>query len=432
MDSLAPRDGRRYPRPMTTPHAPARWWNRDTTPGYVLLAATALSFLLHNSGAGEGFRTLLNTDVDFSFAGYDAHYTVVKLVKDALMAVFFLFVGLELKRECIEGPFRNLREAALPALGALGGMIAPAMIYLLVAVHLHPQADPEYARGWAIPTATDIAFAIGVLSLLGNRVPGGVRLFLLALAIADDLGAILVIALFYSGEIAVTPLAVSGAIFVALMALNWLKVKALWPYLLGGLALWLAMAKTGVSPTLAGVLTAIAVPMRRPDGGSPLVDLEHALKLPVQLGIMPVFALAVAGVTLAGESLAAVAHPVTLAIAAGLVIGKPLGIVSLTWLGGKLLKQPTPAGVAQMTGVAMIAGVGFTMSLFVGALAFPTHPELAASVRFGVLGGSTIAAVAGLWFLSAVLQRGPAPDPHTELSDEEDLAESRGVIEDID
>lgn len=416
---------------MPSKHAP-RWWDRDTTPGYVLLAATALSFLLQNSGAGDAFRTLLKTSVDISFAGYEAHYTVVKLVKDALMAVFFLYVGLELKRECIEGPFRNLREAALPAMGALGGMVAPALIYLLVAVGLHPEAHGEFARGWAIPSATDIAFAVGVLSLLGNRVPGGLRLFLLALAIADDLGAILVIALFYSGDIAVTPLAISGAIFVALLAMNWLRVKALWPYILGAVTLWFAMAKTGVSPTLAGVLAAIAIPMRRPDGGSPLVDLEHALKLPVQLGVMPIFALAVAGVNLAGERLDAVLSPVTLGIAAGLVVGKPVGIVTLTWLGSKALRQPTPASVPQMIGVAMIAGIGFTMSLFVGALAFPTHPELEAAVRFGVLGGSTIAAVLGLLFLSSVLPKHAAVDPNTPLSREEEIAEKRGVIEDID
>lgn len=409
----------------------SRWWDRDTTPGYILLAATALSFLLQNSGAGDAFRAFLKTDVDINVAGYAAQYTVVKLVKDALMAMFFLFVGLELKRECIEGPFRNLREAALPAMGALGGMVAPALIYLLVVLHLHPAADHEFARGWAIPSATDIAFAVGVLSLLGNRVPGGLRLFLLALAIADDLGAIIVIALFYSGDIAMTPLAISGAIFLALMAMNWLRVKALWPYLIGAVALWFAMAKTGVSPTLAGVLAAVAVPMRRPDGGSPLVDLEHALKLPVQLGIMPIFALAVAGVNLAGESLAGVFHPVTLGIAAGLVIGKPLGIVTLTWLAGKALKQPTPASIAQMTGVAMIAGIGFTMSLFVGALAFPTHPELEASVRFGVLGGSTIAAIAGLAFLASVLPK-RAAHSGSSLSVQEEIAEERGVLEDKD
>jgi NhaA family Na+:H+ antiporter len=417
---------------MASSHASNRWWHRDTTPGYILLAATALSFVLQNSGAGDAFRAFLKTDVDINVAGYSAHYTVVKLVKDALMAVFFLYVGLELKRECIEGPFRNLREAALPAMGAVGGMAAPALIYLLVATQLHPDADSEFVRGWAIPSATDIAFAIGVLSLLGNRVPGGLRLFLLALAIADDLGAILIIALFYSGDIAMGPLAISGAIFLALMAMNWIKVKTLWPYILGAIALWFAMAKTGVSPTLAGVLAAVAVPMRRPDGGSPLVDLEHALKLPVQLGIMPVFALAVAGVNLAGESLAGVFHPVTLGIAAGLVLGKPLGIVTLTWIAGKLLKQPTPASVPQMAGVAMIAGIGFTMSLFVGALAFPTHPELEASVRFGVLGGSTLAAIAGLLVLSASLQKGPARDPGSALSKDEELAEERGVIEDKD
>ncbi|MBL8560477.1 MAG: Na+/H+ antiporter NhaA [Hyphomonadaceae bacterium] len=413
-------------------YASNKWWHRDTTPGYILLAATALSFLLQNSGAGDAFRAFLKTDVDINVAGYSAHYTVVKLVKDALMAVFFLYVGLELKRECIEGPFRNLREAALPAMGAVGGMLAPAALYILVALHLHPEGDAEYLRGWAIPSATDIAFAVGVLSLLGNRVPGGLRLFLLALAIADDLGAILIIALFYSGDIAMGPLAISGAIFAAMMAMNWIKVKALWPYIIGAIALWFAMAKTGVSPTLAGVLAALAVPMRRPDGGSPLVDLEHALKLPVQLGIMPVFALAVAGVNLAGESLAGVFHPVTLGIAAGLVIGKPLGIVTLTWLAGKLLKQPTPATILQMAGVAMIAGIGFTMSLFVGALAFPTHPELEAYVRFGVLGGSTLAAIGGLLLLSSVLPKHEAKDPNTPLSFEEEVAEERGVLENKD
>ena len=261
---------------------PPKWYARDATPGYILLGATALSFLLNNSFAGEGFRALLGASIDIRLGDFLAHTTVAKFIKDALMAVFFLYVGLELKRECIEGPFRNPREAALPALGALGGMLAPALIYLAIAAHLHPAASGEFVRGWAIPTATDIAFAIGVLSLLGARVPSGLRLFLLALAIADDLGAILVIALFYSGDVAIVPLAIAAALSGALLAMNRAGVTRLWPYCAAGLALWIAMAGTGVSPTLAGVLTAIAVPMRRPGGGSPLVDAEHALKLPVQ------------------------------------------------------------------------------------------------------------------------------------------------------
>ena len=412
---------------------PPKWYARDATPGYILLGATALSFLLNNSFAGEGFRALLGASIDIRLGDFLAHTTVAKFIKDALMAVFFLYVGLELKRECIEGPFRNPREAALPALGALGGMLAPALIYLAIAAHLHPAASGEFVRGWAIPTATDIAFAIGVLSLLGARVPSGLRLFLLALAIADDLGAILVIALFYSGDVAMVPLAIAAALSGALLAMNRAGVTRLWPYCAAGLALWIAMAGTGVSPTLAGVLTAIAVPMRRPGGGSPLVDAEHALKLPVQLGVMPIFALAVAGVAIEGQGVAAaLAHPVTMGIAFGLLLGKPLGIVALTWIGSKLLRRKMPGATAQLLGVALVAGIGFTMSLFVGALAFPAHPELAAPVRFGVLGGSLLSAATGLLLLNIVLPRGHAPDPHTALSMEEDIAEARGVLEDQD
>lgn len=409
---------------MSQTPARAPWHERDAAPGYMLLGATALSFLFNNSFAGEAFRALLNTELV-------AHMTLAKFVKNALMAVFFLYVGLELKRECIEGPFRNPREAALPALGALGGMIAPALVYLAVAAHLHPAAQADYARGWAIPTATDIAFAVGVLSLLGPRVPRGLRLFLLALAIADDLGAILVIALFYSGAPSALPLLLAGFVFAGQMLMNRIGVVSLWQYAASGLLLWIAMANSGVSPTLAGVLTALAVPMRRPDGGSPLVDAEHMLKKPVQFGVMPLFALAVAGVAVEGEGLtAALAHPVALGVGFGLLLGKPVGIVSFTLLGARLLRQTAPGGFPQLVGLALFAGIGFTMSLFVGALAFPTHPDLAAPVRFGVLGGSLMATTVGLLWLNAVLPRGPAPDPHTALSAEEDLAEARGVLED--
>jgi NhaA family Na+:H+ antiporter len=405
-----------------------RWWERDVAPGALLLGATALSFAVHNSGAGDAFRAFLKMEIGASGAAI----TPAHFAKDVLMAVFFLHVGLELKRERIEGPFRNAREAALPMLGALGGMLAPALLYLGVATAWHPDGDGSYARGWAIPTATDIAFAVGALSLLGARVPSGLRLFLLALAIADDLGAILVIAVFYTGAIEPAPMLGALALFVALMAANRASVTRLWPYMAMGVLLWFALAGAGVSPTLAGVLVAVAVPMRRADGTSPLIETEHALKTPVQCLVMPLFALSVAGVPVGADFAAALAHPVAVATIAGLVLGKPLGILLFVGAGVRMLGQRAPCSWPQLAGVGLLAGIGFTMSLFVGALAFPDHPELAAPVRFGVLGGSLLSVTVGLLWLNAVLQRGPAPDPRTPLSEEEELAEERGVLEDRD
>lgn len=409
----------------------ATWWERDTTPGYALLVATLISFALSNSALTPVWKSLLAAPVDIALPGYLHASTVKGMIKDALMAVFFLFVGLELKRECIEGPFRNAREAALPALGALGGMIAPALVFVVVATLWAPGADETYMRGWAIPTATDIAFAVGVLSLLGARVPAGLRLFLLALAIVDDLGAILVIAFFYSGDLNTVALALSAVLTLALFLLNWRGVRALAPYWLLGLLLWAAMAKTGVSPTLAGVLVALAIPMRRPDGRSPLVAAEHALKPYVQLGIMPLFALASSGVTLAGLGVGDLFHPIALGIAAGLAIGKPLGVFVLAWAGARLLGQPLPAQPAAMLGVSALAGIGFTMSLFVGALAFPEE-ALQTPVRFGVLGGSLLSTLLGLALLHVSLRdRASAPESSA-LANAEDTAEAEGVLEQKD
>jgi NhaA family Na+:H+ antiporter len=363
----------------------------------------------------ETFDHLLHTPLPlFDLKGW---------VKQGLMAIFFLYVGLELKREMIEGPFRNPKEAMLPAFAAVGGMAAPALLYLVFA--------PTFPRGWAIPTATDIAFAVGVLSLLGGRIPGGLRLFLLALAIVDDLGAILVIALFCASELAAAPLAWSAVIFLGLVAMTRYGVKPLWPYLMGGAALWAAMAGSGLSPTLAGVLTAAAVPMRRPGENSPLVKLEHALRLPVQLGIMPIFALAMAGAHV-GDASAALSHPVTHAIAAGLVLGKPLGICAGAWLAAMLLKAPLPATPLGLLGASCIAGIGFTMSLFVGSLAFGGgHPEIDAAVRVGVLGGSLVSAGLGLLVLATTYQKRSA-ESQSPLAKEERIAERRGVFEDGD
>lgn len=404
------------------------WWERDTAPGFVLLAATLLSFLLLNGPVGDTFHHLLEDQIAGLAIGLGeaAHPLNLHLViNDALMVIFFLYVGLELKRETVEGPFKNPREAALPMAGALGGMAAPALIY--VAVNL---THPEYLRGWAIPAATDIAFALGVMSLLGPRVPGGLRLFLLALAIIDDLGAIVVIALFYSTHL--TGWAIGGAAltFLVMLMMNRSGVRNLSLYWLAGLVLWGFMLVSGVHATIAGVLTAMAVPMRDQSGASPLVAAEHALKPWVQFAIMPIFALANAGVVLHGAGYDALLHPVALGIAAGLVFGKPIGITLATLIASVALRQRMPGTLLQMIGMAMLAGIGFTMSLFIGTLAFGSG-DLATPVRFGVLGGSLISALAGLaalWWCC----RNLSPGDHDTLGPEEDQAEERGVIEDID
>ncbi|HVK80755.1 MAG TPA: Na+/H+ antiporter NhaA [Verrucomicrobiae bacterium] len=405
----------------------ASWWDKDTTPGYILIAATILSFVLLNGPTGDAFHHLLEDQIAGLSVGFGAAAHALNLhliINDALMVIFFLYVGLELKRETVEGPFKNPREAALPMAGAIGGMAAPALIY--VAINL---AYPEYLRGWAIPAATDIAFALGVMSLLGPRVPGGLRLFLLALAIIDDLGAIIVIALFYSTYLVGWALGGAALTFVIMLMMNRGGVTNLLLYWAIGLVLWGFMLLSGVHATIAGVLTALAIPMRDQAGGSPLIKAEHALKRWVQFAIMPIFAIANAGVVLNGAGLDTLLHPIALGIAAGLVLGKPLGITLATYLAATVLKQRTPARLAQMIGMAMLAGIGFTMSLFVGNLAFGAG-DLATPVRFGVLGGSLASALLGLlvlWFFTRGASR-----HHATLTPEEDLAEARGVIEDID
>lgn len=409
--------------------ANAPWWQRDTTPGFLLIGAAVISFILSNGPWANDWQAFLKVPLQASVLGYDYDSYVRGFVKDGLMALFFFYVGLELKRECIEGPFRNPREAALPALGALGGMAAPALIYLLIATQLHPQASAEYVRGWAIPCATDIAFAVGVLSLLGSRVPLGLRLFLLALAIADDLGAILVIAIFYSDAPNIMALSIGAGLFIAAMGLNRMGVKQLWPYFLIFFGMWLALSKSGVSPTLSGVLVALTIPMYAPNGRKPLVAVEHALKPYVQLAIMPLFAVVMAGVPLAGLGVETITHPVTLGIALGLILGKPLGIVSLAWIGSKVLRQPLPCKLLSVLGAAFVAGIGFTMSLFVGALAFYGDPAMEAPIRIGVLGGSIVSAILGLLILHLSLpQKREAPtDP--ELAAREKIAEDEGLLD---
>jgi NhaA family Na+:H+ antiporter len=412
-------------RTMAGPSGVTHWWERDTTPGYVLIAATIISFLALNSAFGEAIHQALEAPFGSVGIGEGAHPLNLHLViNDGLMVIFFLYVGLELKRETVEGPFKNPREAALPMIGALGGMIAPALIYLALNAH-----EPAYIRGWAIPAATDIAFAVGVLSLLGPRVPAGLRLFLLALAIIDDLGAIVVIALFYSTHLVGWALGGAAVTFLAMLLLNRSGVKALWVYWLFGLVMWGFMLLSGVHATIAGVLTAMAVPMRRADGGSPLIEAEHALKNWVQFAIMPIFALVNAGVILHGAGLDTLLHPIASGVALGLFLGKPIGIMLATYLACVALKQSAPANAPQMLGMTMLAGIGFTMSLFIGNLAFGAG-DLATPVRFGVLGGSFASAIAGLIVLWLFTRGEPAAP--SALTQEEEIAEQRGVLEERD
>jgi Na+:H+ antiporter, NhaA family len=320
-------------------------------------------------------------------------------INDGLMAVFFFLVGLELKREALDGELSSPAQVVLPALAAAGGMLAPAAIYAWI-----NWGQPLALRGWAIPAATDIAFALGVLSLLGARVPAGLKVFLLTLAILDDIGAIIIIALFYTDGLAGFPLGLAALALAGLFALNRLGVKSIAPYLLVGLVLWASVLKSGVHATLAGVALALFIPRKAAR------RLEHDLHPPVAYGVLPLFAFANAGVSLAGVSLASLLAPIPLGIAAGLVAGKTLGVFLVSFAAIKLGVARLPAGASwsSLLGVAILCGIGFTMSLFIAGLAFEgADHAYAVQTRLGILGGSIIAALGGYALLRASLPAGP-------------------------
>jgi NhaA family Na+:H+ antiporter len=373
---------------------------------FALLGATVLALLLANSGLAGAYKAVLATEIRLGIGGWELADQVKGWIKNALMAVFFLFVGLEIKYEFRDGALSDPRRAALPFAGAAGGMALPAAVYLLMA-----GGDPALAAGWAIPSATDIAFAVGVVGLLGARVPVTLKAFLLAVAVIDDIGAILIIALFYTAE--VHPWALIGAAATAalLLGMNLGGVRRLGPYMLAGLVLWVFFMESGVSATLAGVLLAFFIPLRVAPGAgdhSPLHLLMAKLKPGVLFLIMPVFALANAGVPLGGLGLEALAHPVTAGIALGLFVGKPIGILACVWLAVRsgLARLPAGATWLGLLGVAWLAGIGFTMSLFIGVLAFESE-GLMDQVRLGVLAGSTFAALAGVAVIMAAARRAP-------------------------
>jgi Na+:H+ antiporter, NhaA family len=368
--------------------------------GAVMLAAALASIALNNSSLAWIDNVLLDTPVGVRIGALALEKSLLQWINDGLMAIFFLFVGLEIKQEILAGALSSWRRALLPAVGALGGMLAPALIYALIT-----RSDPSALRGWAIPAATDIAFAVAVLAMLGPRVPPSLKAFLLALAILDDLGAILIIAAFYTTSLSLVSLGLAGLGCLVLAALNRAGVVRIAPYMLVGIAIWICVLKSGVHATLAGVLVAMAIPLSSADRAvpSPLEQLKESLLPWVTFAILPLFAFANAGVTLTGLTAAQLFQPIPLGIAVGLTIGKPLGILSAVALAIRSGFGQLPDGAtwSQLAGTSIIAGIGFTMSLFIGMLAFP-DPAYALPLRVGVLAGSLVSAVAGYVLLRMV------------------------------
>ncbi|WP_462403046.1 Na+/H+ antiporter NhaA [Pseudomonas sp. Marseille-QA0332] len=383
-----------------------RFLQLEAASGLLLIAAAVLALIVNNSPMSLLYQGLLEVPVAVQVGALQIAKPLLLWINDGLMALFFLLIGLEVKREVLDGQLSKPSQVILPATAAVGGMLVPALIYWFINRH-----DPSATAGWAIPTATDIAFALGVLALLGKRVPVSLKLFLMTLAIIDDLGAIIIIALFYSGTLSTLSLMLAAACLVALVAMNRLGVIKLGPYLLIGVILWVCVLKSGVHATLAGVALALTIPLRTQNAEpSPLLTLEHALHPWVAYAILPLFAFANAGVSLAGMSLESFTHPVPMGIALGLLAGKTLGVFGLTWLAVKLGLAALPAGAnwRQLLGVAILCGIGFTMSLFVGSLAFAPHlSEYAGMDRMGILTGSFFAAVIG-YLVTAMASRKPA------------------------
>ncbi len=370
-----------------------RFLRLESASGLLLMGAAALALLFENSPLAWLYDRLLEVPMAVQVGALEISKPLLLWINDGLMAVFFLLVGLEIKREVLKGELSSPARAALPVLAAIGGMVAPALVFLAV-----NHEAPENLRGWAIPAATDIAFALGILKLAGPRVPISVKVFLTALAIIDDLGAIVIIAALYTAELSLVSLALAAVFTVGLVVLNRRGVISFAPYVLLGIGLWVCVLKSGVHATLAGVVLAFAIPLRD-DGDSdsgPLERMEHALHPWVAYLVMPVFAFANAGVSLSGLSLGDLLAPLPLGIAAGLFLGKQVGVFLLTGLGivTGMAQRPAGASWSQLYGASLLAGVGFTMSLFIGTLAFE-GPEQAAAVRIGVLSGSLLSGLLG-------------------------------------
>ncbi|MBX5133477.1 Na+/H+ antiporter NhaA [Rhizobium lentis] len=372
----------------------------EASGGLVLMAVALAAIVTANSPLAEGYFHALHI--------YLGPLSLLHWINDALMALFFLLVGLEIKREMLDGQLSSWSRRILPGAAALGGMLFPALFYILF-----NRENPAALRGWAIPTATDIAFALGVISLFGPRVPASLKIFLAALAIIDDLGAVVVIALFYTNDLNLLALAGAAAVLAALYGMNRARILKLWPYLLLGAVLWVLVFASGIHATLAGVLLALAIPLKVTPGTpeashdqSPLHHLEHVLHKPVAFIVVPIFGFANAGVSFSGVSAATLTEPLTLGVAAGLLLGKLVGVLGTVFLLVKLglTDLPAKASWGQMTGVAALCGIGFTMSLFIGLLAF-NDPDVQDHVKMGILLGSLLSGLVGAAMLATFNRR---------------------------
>jgi NhaA family Na+:H+ antiporter len=378
--------------------SPFKWFFKlEAASGLVLLISAILALIISNSDLSSLYFETLNKYLFVCINNFGLKLSVLHWINDALMAIFFFFVTLEIKREFLQGELSNIKQALLPIIAAVGGMVVPALFYVVINF-----GDPETINGWAIPSATDIAFSLGVLSLLGKRVPLSLKVFLTALAIIDDLGAILIIALFYSGDLNIMYLSLMLVAFIILLVINKFNIKVFFPYLLIGLLLWDFTHNSGIHATIAGVLLAMTIPHRKKEKDfSLLIKIEHAISPYVAFGIMPLFAFANAGVSLEGLSLSSLLDKVPLGIVLGLFVGKQLGVFVFSYVSIKLkiAQMPGNSSWYNFYGVGILTGIGFTMSLFVGNLAFVENAQYMDGVKIGVLTGSLLSTLAGYFLI---------------------------------
>jgi len=369
----------------------------EAASGLILLIAAIIALVISNSSFSNLYFDTLNQYLFVGINDFGLKLSIHHWINDLLMAIFFFFVTLEIKREFIQGELSNLKKALLPIIGAIGGMVVPALVYVFINF-----GNTETLNGWAIPSATDIAFSLGILSLLGSRVPISLKIFLTALAIIDDLGAILIIAFFYSGDLSISYLSLILISYILLLILNKFGVKKFMPYLVIGAFMWFFTYKSGIHATIAGVLLASTIPHRIKDKDfSLLIKLEHAISPYVAFMIMPIFAFANAGVSLEGLSLMSLLEPVPLGILLGLFVGKQIGVMLISFIAVKLsvAQMPDKSSWLSLYGVSILTGVGFTMSLFVGNLAFVENIQYIDGVKIGVLSGSLLSTVFGYFIL---------------------------------
>jgi NhaA family Na+:H+ antiporter len=378
---------------------PFKWFFKlEAASGLTLLFAAILALFISNSNLSDLYFNTLNKYLFIGINDYGLKLSVIHWINDVLMAIFFFFVTLEIKREFLQGELSNTKQALLPIIAAVGGMLVPALIYIYINF-----GNTVTLNGWAIPSATDIAFSLGVLSLLGSRVPLSLKVFLTALAIIDDLGAIVIIALFYSGDLNIMYLSLMLLAFIVLLVLNKLNIKKFIPYLIVGIFLWDFTHQSGIHATISGVLLATIIPHRKKEKDfSLLIKLEHAISPYVAFGIMPLFAFANAGVSLQGISLSSLLDKVPLGILLGLFIGKQLGVFIFSYVSIKLkfAQMPNNSNWLNFYGVGILTGIGFTMSLFVGNLAFVDNNQFIDGVKIGVLSGSLLSTIFGYFLLS--------------------------------